>query len=106
MSELAALRAKAARVQEFADRYYTENGPCCAGCDWWHHGSSIIGECRRSAPVAGEQRYAMLGIHGASLPLEAGHAITRRERHCGDFKDEFDWSSLSPLYLRRIGRAA
>ena len=98
--------ARAARIQESADRFYAANGPCCAGCDWWHNASSIAGECRRSAPVPGEQRYAMLGLHGASLPLAAGHIMTPREHRCGDFKDEFDWSSLSPLYLRRIGRKA
>lgn len=98
--------AHAARVQESADRFYAEKGPCCAGCDWWHNASSVIGECTRSAPVPGEQRYAMVGIHGASLPLEAGHVMTLRQHHCGEFRDEFDWSSLSALYLKRIGRSA
>lgn len=96
--------AIARRNQELADRFYAANGPCCAGCDWWHNGSSIFGECRRSASVSGEQRYAMMGIACLSLPLEAGHIMTPREHHCGDFKDNFDWSTLSPLYLKRIGR--
>ena len=98
--------AKSARIQEACDRFYAANGPCCAGCDWWSSASSVAGECTRSAPVAGEQRYAMLGITGTSLPMAAGHVMTPREHRCGEFKDEFDWSSLSPLYLRRIGRAA
>jgi hypothetical protein len=98
--------AKAARIQEACDRFYTANGPCCAGCDWWGSASSVAGECTRSAPVPGGQRYAMLGITGTSLPMAAGHVMTPREHRCGEFKDEFDWSSLSPLYLRRIGRAA
>ena len=97
---------KANRVQEVLDRFYTVNGPCCAGCNWWHHANSVAGECRRSAPVAGEQRYAMLGIYGSSLPMTAGHVMTMREHHCGEFKDDFDWLSLPSLYLRRIGRAA
>ena len=100
------MSTKAARIQEAVDRFYIQTGQCCAGCDWWHHGSSVIGECRRHAPVPGEQRIAMLGMQSASLVLEAGHVLTRRDHHCGDFRDGFDWASLGPLYLRRIGRAA
>ena len=92
--------------QELVDRFYAQRGPCCAGCDWWHHVNSLVGECHRSAPVSGENRYAMIGIRAASLPFDAGHVMTLREHHCGDFKDEFDWSSLPAAYLRRIGRAA
>lgn len=95
---------KQERSQELADRFYTLNGPCCAGCDWWRSAKSVAGECIKSTPVAGEQRYAMLGVSGTSLPMGAGHILTFREHHCGDFKDDFDWSSLSPHYLRRIGR--
>lgn len=98
--------AKAARVQEACDRFYTVNGPCCAGCDWWHGASSVVGDCTRSAPVPGGQRFAMLGITGTSLSIAAGHVMTPREHKCGEFKDEFEWSSLPPLYLRRIGRTA
>lgn len=47
----------------------------------------------------------MLGIHGTTYPLTAGHVMTPREHHCGDFKDEFDWSALPAHYLRRIGGA-
>lgn len=87
------------------DTFYTQHGPCCAGCDWWGSANSVIGECTRSAPVPGRERIAMLGISYTSLPLAAGHVMTPREHRCGDFKDEFDWSSLQPLYLKRIGRA-
>ena len=45
----------------------------------------------------------MLGMSGCSLLLQAGHILTLRDHHCGDFKDEFDWSSLPKHYLRRIG---
>ena len=45
----------------------------------------------------------MLGMSGCSLPLQAGHILTPRDHHCGDFEDEFDWSSLPTHYLRRIG---
>lgn len=46
----------------------------------------------------------MLGIRVTSLIPEAGHIMTRREHHCGDFKDEFDWTCLPAAYLRKIGR--
>jgi hypothetical protein len=94
------------KVQELADQFYTKNGPCCAGCDWWNHANSVTGECRRSAPVSGEQRIAMLGMRSTSLTPKAGHVMTMREHHCGDFKDEFNWESLPAAYLKRIGRVA
>ncbi|SFB74746.1 hypothetical protein SAMN05216344_102219 [Polaromonas sp. OV174] len=90
--------------QEILDRLYMQNGPCCAGCDWWLHYNSLVGECRKSAPVPGSQRMAMLGMSGTSLAPEAGHIMTPREHHCGDFKDEFDWDTIPVNYLRRIGR--
>ena len=90
---------------EILDRFYTQNGPCCAGCDWWAYHNSLAGECRKSAPVSGVQRVSMLGIvYGTNYPLSAGHIMTMRDHHCGDFKDEFDWSTLPEHYLRRIGR--
>lgn len=95
------------KTQEMADRFYVTHGPCCAGCDWWHSDSALIGECRRSAPVSAEHRHRMVApmwntiTFGASEP---GHLVTRREHRCGDFQDDFDWSSLPPLYLRRIGK--
>lgn len=94
------------RTQEAADRFYVAHGPCCAGCDWWHHGSSIIGECRKSAPVSAEERYSMVDMGWLSWRLrdpDAGHILTNRDHHCGDFKDSFDWASLPAHYLRRIG---
>ena len=95
----------AALAQEYADRFYMKTGPCCAGCDWWRRHNSSVGECHRSAPVAASERVAMLGIQGATLPMVAGHVMTRKEHHCGEFKDEFDWDSLPLHYLRRIGYA-
>ncbi len=88
--------------QECADRFYFENGPCCAGCDYWHRISSSHGHCQKAAPISGEQRLALLGIEFCTLQLGAGHPLTRRDHHCGDFKDEFDWASLSPFYLARV----
>lgn len=90
-------------AQELADRWYARHGPCCAGCDWWHQHNSIVGECHRSPPVPAGQRVGMLGVHGTTYPLTAGHVMTPREHHCGDFKDDFDWNTLPPHYLRRIG---
>lgn len=97
---------KSIRVQEACDRFYIAHGPCCAGCDWWSGTNGVVGDCTRSAPVPGAQRFAMLGITGSSLPMAAGHVMTPREHKCGEFKDEFDWSTLPALYLKRIGRAA
>lgn len=87
------------------DRFYTERGPCCAGCDWWRYHNSIAGQCTRTAPVPGWQRIELLGITGSTLSPGAGHVFTPRDHHCGEFKDDFDWSTLPPHYLRRIGRA-
>ena len=92
-----------ADLQEWHDRLYHERGPCCAGCDWWRSLNSKAGECQKSAPVPGRERYAMLGIEGSSLALVAGHVLTRADHVCGDFKDEFDWQSLPLPYLKRIG---
>lgn len=96
------------KTQEAVDRFYMKQGPCCAGCDWWHHHTSLIGECRRSAPVPAEERYSMVRMDWVSYrlrPADAGHILTNREHHCGDFKDGFDWPSLPEAYLRSIGWA-
>ena len=45
----------------------------------------------------------MLGFTLCTLSIPAGHVMTERDHHCGDFKDSFDWSSLPMLYLKRIG---
>ena len=90
-------------MQEHIDAFYMANGPCCAGCDWWRYISSQTGECLRSAPVSGTERFAMIGIEWCSMPLSAGHVLTPARHHCGDFKDDFDWSSLPLPYRKRIG---
>ena len=93
-----------ADIQEFLDRMYARNGPCCAGCDWWRYFNSRIGECLQSAPVSADERMAMIGIERCTMPIGAGHVITPYNHHCGDFRDDFDWSSLPLGYLKRIGR--
>lgn len=94
-------------AQEMADRFYVTHGPCCAGCDWGHSASSLIGECRRSAPVSSEQRHRMVAQTWNTLTFGAddpGHLLTRRGHRCGEFKDDFDWSTLPANYLRKIGK--
>jgi hypothetical protein len=89
--------------QEFLDRFYFSNGPCCAGCDWWHHLSSKVGSCTKSKPVSGKERWDMLGIERCSMAMPAGHIVTAHNHKCGDFKDEFDWTTLPLPYRKRIG---
>jgi hypothetical protein len=79
---------RAERTQAVVDAFYAQHGPCCAGCDWWRWYNSTVGECIRSAPVSGAERFAMLGITGSSLPLEAGHIMTQRDHVCGEFRDD------------------
>jgi hypothetical protein len=90
-------------VQEAVDAFYFETGPCCAGCDRWQHFNTLFGECTESAPMSGTERAAMLGIRSASVVFPAGHALTRRDHHCGQFRDGFDWSSLPLAYVKRVG---
>lgn len=75
------------RTQAVVDKFYRDHGPCCAGCDWWRWYNSAVGECIRTVPVAGAERYAMLGISWTSYPLKAGHIMTPREHVCGEFLD-------------------
>jgi hypothetical protein len=89
--------------QELLDRFYFKNGSCCAGCDWWRSLSSLVGDCTRHAPVKSEQRWAMLGIEKCSLRPSVGHVVTQREHVCGDFKDEFDWTTLPLSYRKAVG---
>jgi hypothetical protein len=89
--------------QELIDAYYHAHGPCCAGCDWWRSLNAFAGLCTRTAPIAGRDRGAMLGIESSSLKVGAGHAFTKRDHVCGEFRDNFDWTTLPPHYLRRVG---
>lgn len=90
-------------LQEHLDRFYWRNGPCCAGCDWWRAISSMVGDCTRSAPVSGQERMAVLGFSQSFPPIAAGHVVTKREHVCGEFKDEFDWSTLPLPYRKSVG---
>ena len=73
--------------QRIVDAFYAKHGPCCAGCDYWRYYNSIVGECTKSAPVSGAERWSMIGIASASIPLQAGHIMTERGYVCGDFSD-------------------
>jgi hypothetical protein len=90
-------------LQEIYDRHYWSNGPSCAGCDWWRGYNSRVGECRKAAPVPSHERASMFGVSGCSMNIGAGHPFTPLDHHCGDFKDEFDWSSLTSWYRRKVG---
>ena len=89
--------------QEAIDTFYWKHGPCCAGCDWWEAVSSISGTCRKAAPISAGNRAALLGMHSLSIDIGAGHPFTMRDHHCGDFRDAFDWQSLSLTYRARVG---
>lgn len=92
-----------AERQVLLDQFYWSRGPCCAGCDWWRHVNSMVGECRRSTPVSGSERWGILGFCNSSLATGAGHVMTPRDHHCGEFRDNFDWASLPLAYQRRVG---
>lgn len=79
-------------LQKAMDAFYHQHGPCCAGCDHWRFVNAVVGECRRSAPVSGAERWAMIGIFTVSGKApEAGHIMTERGHHCGEFVDSYNW---------------
>ena len=75
------------RQQAIVDAFYERHGPRCAGCDWWRWHNTLVGECIKTVPVSGSERYALLKITSSSLPLEVGHIMTPREHYCGEFRD-------------------
>jgi hypothetical protein len=77
--------------QQFIDDFYKNHGDCCAGCDFWKWHNSHLGDCTKSAPVCGQERHSMLDIESCSMPLEAGHILTKRDHLCGDFIDTNEW---------------
>ena len=89
--------------QEAIDRFYTKRGPCCAGCDFWRYVNSVVGTCHKAAPVSGAERTGLLNITVVSFQVGAVQPFTKRDHWCGEFRDTFDWTTLSPGYLRRIG---
>ena len=75
-------------TRDCVDKFYAENGPCCAGCDFWRFHNAGVGDCIKSAPVSSQERHRMLGIQSLSSEAEPGHIMTPREHWCGDFSDE------------------
>lgn len=75
------------QTQSIVDAFYKQHGQCCAGCDWWRWHNSVAGECIRTAPVSGAERFAMLGMTGLSIEPGAGHVATLRGHVCGEFID-------------------
>ena len=76
-----------ARQQAMIDEFYKQHGECCAGCDWWRWHNTAAGECIRTAPVSGLDRFSMTGMTGLSITPNAGHIVTLRDHVCGEFKD-------------------
>ena len=76
-----------AKKQAIVDEFYKQHGPCCAGCDWWRWSNTVAGECIRTVPVSGAERFAMLDITWSSLIPGAGHIMTLRDHVCGEFID-------------------
>lgn len=96
---------KKERIKDAQDcivEFYRKHGDCCAGCDHWRWGSSLLGECRKSVPVSGSERLSMLGINWITAKIEAGHIITPREHVCGDFIDTYDWNRDPDNVLRSL----
>lgn len=77
--------------QNLIDEFYLANGPCCAGCDHWRWLNTVAGECHKSAPVGGQDRFTATGMELISARVASGHIVTERSYHCGDFVDTHDW---------------
>lgn len=90
-------------LQDWVDSFYHNNGPCCAGCDHWRYINSAYGECLKSKIVSGKERGDVIGFDQCSMRIPAGHALTERDYVCGNFIDNFDWSSLPLAHRKRIG---
>ncbi len=94
------------RYQERCDSFYWKHGRCCAGCDHWSSEMGDIGECMSAPPVSGVDVVRSLGIDWCTYTPPPGQPFTKHDHVCGAFKDEFDWSTLTPEYLQRIGAKA
>ena len=92
-----------AEYQEICDRIYWEKGQCCAGCDHWLSDMGNAGRCTKAPPVSGGEVMKSLGFTFFSYTPAPGHPYTQIDDVCGEFKDDFDWSSLDQNYLIKIG---
>ena len=93
----------AARYQEHCDRTYWTRGQCCAGCDHWQSDMGDTGRCAGAGIVSGADVVRSLGWLQSSYIPDPGFPFTRADHHCGQFRDDFDWSTLDRAYLERIG---
>lgn len=91
------------KYQAICDKFYWQNGPCCAGCDHWQSYEGLTGECTAAPPVSGDQVLKSMGIHWSTYTPPPGHPYTKADFKCGSFRDEFDWSTLPDEYLIKIG---
>lgn len=82
---------KDALVRKNIKQFYEQHGPCCAGCDHWDPLGASVGECTRTAPVAGMDRVSMLGWDNCTMRIDTGHIVTPREHHCGEFIETDVW---------------
>lgn len=89
--------------QERCDSFYWKHGRCCAGCDHWASEQGYIGVCTDAPIMPGADVLRSCGIDWSSYVPPPGQPFTRHDHVCGAFKDDFDWSSLDPEYLKRIG---
>lgn len=95
--------AWAEKYQEICDTAYWKNGQCCAGCDHWCSDMGLLGECRAGEILSGHDIAKSMGWKWYSWTLPPGYPQTKALYKCGLFKDDFDWQSLGPEYLRKIG---
>ena len=90
--------------QEKMDAYYWKHGPSCAGCDHWSSEQGLVGYCLNSKIMSGVDVAASMGIISSSAQhMPPSYATTKHDYKCGNFKDEFDWTTLSTEYLKKIG---
>lgn len=91
------------QYQEHCDRLYWTSGKCCSGCDHWQSEMGNIGSCIDAGIVSGDQVMRSLGSYFSSYMPPPGFPLTKAEFYCGQFRDDFDWSTLDHDYLAKIG---
>ena len=89
--------------QEKCDQMYWASGKCCAGCDHWQSDMGNLGYCTAAGIVSGDQVMRSMGITFCSYTPPPGLPMTEAEFYCGEFRDDFDWSTLDREYLAKIG---
>lgn len=90
--------------QAECDRMYWARGQCCAGCDHWYSDGGRTGQCQAGGILSGHD--VMMSITGggfSSYTPPPGYPYRAADHWCSLFKDDFDWSTLEPGYLRSVG---